>query len=55
MNNRHRKIADAVLADPTIFTTPAGQLTDLQVGLLQVALTGPHADEIMAAIDERNA
>lgn len=46
-----RAVADKVLADPDIFTTPAGLLSDVQVALLQAALSGPHADEIMAAMD----
>lgn len=46
----HRTVADKVLADPDIFTTPTGMLNAVQVALLQAALEGPHADEIMEAM-----
>lgn len=46
-----REVADKVLADPDIFTTPVGRLSAIQVALLQASLEGPHADEIMAAMD----
>lgn len=43
-----RAVADKVLADETIFTTPLNDLTPVQRTLLESALSGPHADEIMA-------
>jgi hypothetical protein len=46
-----RAVADKVLADESIFTTPVGLLSDVQAALLQAALAGPHADEIVAAMD----
>lgn len=49
-----RMVADRVLADESIFTTPAGELTDVQVALLSAALRGAYADEIMAAMDAQS-
>ena len=49
-----RAVADKVLADPDIFTTPVGLLSEAQVAMLQATLAGPHSDEIMAAMDAVN-
>ena len=48
-----RAVANKVLADPDILSTPVGALSDVQVALLQAALGGPHGDEIIVAMDER--
>ena len=45
-----RMVADKVLADESIFTTPVEDLSDAQAAMLEAALRGPHADEIMAAM-----
>lgn len=50
-----RGVADKVLADPDIFTTPVGELSVIQVAMLRSALEGPYADEIVAAMDAINA
>lgn len=40
-----RRITDKMLR------TPVGELSDLEVQMIQITLEGPHADELIARID----
>jgi hypothetical protein len=44
-----RAVADKVTDE--MLTKPSGQLTEVEAAILMAALSGPHADEIMARID----